>query len=171
MPIYIAENFRTVPRNSLSNNNLYRCFKRWQALTIYIDIIFLENLFMNYIILFATGIILKLQVKAFRILISSIIGSIYAIIVYTSTMEIYSSILLKILLSISMVYIAFNSRNVKQCLKQLIIFYLTSFTFGGVAFALLYFVKPENILIEKRSINWYISYKNCFNRWYCTDLS
>lgn len=140
-------------------------------MTIYIDVIFLENLFMNYIILFATGIILKLKMKAFRILISSIIGSIYAIIVYTSTMEIYSNILLKILLSIAMVYVAFNSRNVKQCLKQLIIFYLTSFTFGGVAFALLYFVKPENILMEKRCINWYIPYKNCFSWRDCTDLS
>lgn len=140
-------------------------------MTVYIDIIFLENLFMNYIILFATGIILKLQMKSLRILISSIIGSIYAIIVYTSTMEIYSNIILKILLSIAMVYVAFNSRNVKQCLKQLIIFYLTSFTFGGVAFALLYFVKPENILMEKRCINWYIPYKNCFSRWNCTDLS
>lgn len=140
-------------------------------MTIYIDVIFLENLFMNYIILFATGIILKLKMKAFRILISSIIGSIYAIIVYTSTMEIYSNILLKILLSIAMVYVAFNSRNVKQCLKQLIIFYLTSFTFGGVAFALLYFVKPENILMEKRCTNWNISYKNCFSWRDCTDLS
>lgn len=140
-------------------------------MTIYIDVIFLENLFMNYIILFATGIILKLQMKSLRILISSIIGSIYAIIVYTSTMEIYSNILLKILLSIAMVYLAFNSRNVKQCLKQLIIFYLTSFTFGGVAFALLYFIKPENILMEKRCINWYIPYKNCFSGWNCTDLS
>lgn len=139
-------------------------------MTVYIDIIFLENLFMNYIILFATGIILKLQMKSFRILISSIIGSIYAIIVYTSTMEIYSNIILKILLSIAMVYLAFNSRNVKQCLKQLIIFYLTSFTFGGVAFALLYFVKPENILMEKRRINWYIPYKNCFSRWNSSDL-
>lgn len=134
-------------------------------MTIYIDVIFLENLFMNYIILFATGIILKIQMKAFRLLISSVIGSVYAIITYISAMEVYSNILLKILLSISMVYLAFNSRNVKQCLKQLIIFYLTSFTFGGVAFALLYFVKPENILMEKRSINWNISYKNCSSRW------
>lgn len=139
-------------------------------MTIYIDVIFLENLFMNYIILFATGIILKIQMKAFRILISSVIGSVYAIITYTSTMEIYSNTLLKILLSIAMVYLAFNSRNVKQCLKQLIIFYLTSFTFGGVAFALLYFVKPENILMEKRSANWHISNKDCSNRWNSSDL-
>ena len=32
--------------------------------------------------------------------------------------------------------------------KQLVIFYLTSFVFGGCAFALLYFIKPQNILMK-----------------------
>lgn len=136
-------------------------------MTIYIDIIFLENLFMNYIILFATGTIVKAPVKIMRTLISSIIGSIYAIVSYMSLLEIYSNTLLKIILSISMVYIAFGSKNMKQFFKQLIIFYLTSFTFGGVAFALLYFISPQNILMEKRGINRNISYKNNFSSWNC----
>lgn len=117
-------------------------------MTIYIDIIFLENLFMNYIILFATGIILKAPLKIIRTLLSSTIGSIYAIISYMSILEINSNFVLKILLSIAMVYIAFNSKSAKLFFKQLIIFYLTSFTFGGVAFALLYFVSPQDILME-----------------------
>lgn len=136
-------------------------------MTIYIDIIFLENLFMNYIILFATGIIVKAPIKIIRTFISSTIGSIYAIVSYMSILEIYSSLFLKIILSISMVYIAFGSKNVKLFFKQLIIFYLTSFTFGGVAFAFLYFISPENILMEDRSINRNISNKSNFNSWNC----
>ncbi len=135
-------------------------------MTIYIDIILLENLFMNYIILFATGTIVKTPIKIIRTFISSTIGSIYAIISYVSTMEIYSNIILKVILSVTMVYIAFDSKTIKQLFKQLIIFYLTSFTFGGVAFAFLYFVSPENILMEKRSINRNISNKNNFNSRY-----
>ncbi len=126
-------------------------------MTIYVDIIFLENLFMDYIILFATGIIVKAPIKIIRTFISSAIGSIYAIISYMSILEIYSTIFLKTVLSIAMVYIAFDSKNIKQFFKQLIIFYLTSFTFGGVAFAFLYFVSPQNILMEKRSISRNIS--------------
>lgn len=132
-------------------------------MTIYIDIIFLENLFMNYIILFATGTILKIQPKIIKTFVSSTIGSIYAIISYTSRLEIYSNIGLKIALSVAMIYIAFSSKNLKQFLKQLIIFYLTSFTFGGVAFAFLYFVHPENILMENRSFNRNIPNKNNFS--------
>ena len=118
-------------------------------MTIYIDIIFLENLFMNYIILFATGIIVKAPLKIIRTLLSSIIGSIYAVVSYMSILEINSNFLLKVILSVVMVYVAFNSKSSKIFFKQLIIFYLTSFTFGGVAFALLYFVSPQNILMEK----------------------
>lgn len=117
-------------------------------MTIYIDIIFLENLFMNCIILFATAIILKIPIKILRILISSTIGSIYAIIIYISNLQIYSNVFLKIALSAVMVYVAFRPAKVKSFLKNIMIFYLTSFTFGGVTFALLYFVKPQDILFE-----------------------
>ena len=103
---------------------------------------------MNYIILFATGIIVKAPLKIIRTLLSSTIGSIYAIISYMSILEINSNFVLKILLSIAMVYIAFSSKSAKLFFKQLMIFYLTSFTFGGVAFALLYFVSPKDILME-----------------------
>ena len=117
-------------------------------MTVYIDIIFLENLFMNCIILLATATILKTPKKILRIIISSSIGSIYAIITYISKLIIYSNILLKITLSIVMVYIAFHPTKIRIFLKELMIFYLTSFTFGGVTFALLYFVKPQNISFE-----------------------
>lgn len=118
-------------------------------MTIYLDIIFLENLFMNYIIIFATGIIIKSPIKIIRTFLSSVIGSIYAILIYTNILEkVYTNIFLKIALSLVMVYIAFNPQNLKAFLKQTIIFYLTSFSFGGVAFALLYFVNPQKILLK-----------------------
>jgi len=129
-------------------------------MTIYLDIIFLENIFMDTIILFATGIIIKSKIKIIRFLISAAIGSIYAIFSYISTLAVFSNVILKIVLSIAMIYIAFNPQNIKSCLKQLIIFYLTSFTFGGVAFALLYFIKPEGIILERRSSCRYIPYRN-----------
>lgn len=133
-------------------------------MTIYLDVIFLENLFMNFIILYACEIILKCKIRIIRTLLSSIIGSIYAVMYYTSYLKIYSNIFLKLILSFVMVYIAFMPKNTKSFFKGLIVFYLTSFTFGGVAFAFLYFVKPEKILMEKRCTNRNISDKNSNSR-------
>lgn len=52
---------------------------------------------------------------------------------------------LKILLSIIMVYIAFNPNTLKEISKQLLIFYMTSFVFGGAATFLIHFIKPQQI--------------------------
>lgn len=117
-------------------------------MTLYVDIIFLENLIMNSIIILATGIILKNTQRIWRNLVSSGIGAIYAILIYTSNFKIYSNIILKVILSVVIVYIAFKPANIRSFLKHIIIFYLTSFTFGGVAFALLYFVRPQDILFQ-----------------------
>lgn len=120
-------------------------------MTIYLDIVFAENIIMNYIILIATGIICKEKFKQMRIIISSIIGSIYSIAYYITEIKLYVTIIAKILLSIAMVYIAFNSKNIKKTFKCLVVFYLTSFAFGGCAFAILYYIKPENIVYRNGS--------------------
>lgn len=117
-------------------------------MTIYIDVILLENICMNYIILFATGLINKVNIKQIPIIFSSIIGSVYAVLSFMSILEIYSSLILKVLLSIAMIYLAFKPKNLKLLLKQLLIFYLVSFAFGGCAFCLLYFIRPQDILMK-----------------------
>ena len=117
-------------------------------MTIYIDVVLIENLIMNYIILFATAIVLKLKIKHIRLILASLIGAVYSILSYMSLLEIYSSIILKIILSIIIVYVAFYPPKVNQLWKDLLIFYLTSFVFGGAAFSLIYIIKPQEILMK-----------------------
>ena len=117
-------------------------------MTIYIDVVLIENLLMNYIILYATGIILKIKMKHLRLFLASLIGAIYTIISYISKVQIYSNFILKFLLSIVIIYVAFNPQKAKNMWKDLLIFYLTSFVFGGAAFALIYIVKPQDILMK-----------------------
>ena len=117
-------------------------------MTIYLDVVLLENLFMNYVILFATSYILKIKIHHIRIILSATIGAIYAIIAYLNIIPIYSNIFMKIILSVIMVYVAYYAKNIKQLLKQVMLFYLISFVFGGCAFSLLYFVQPQDIWIQ-----------------------
>lgn len=117
-------------------------------MTIYLDVILLENLCMNYIILFATALILKAKINKLRIVFASLLGGIYAILSFTPILEIYTNVIFKILISVIMIYIAFYPKDVKILLKQLLFFYLVSFAFGGCAFCLLYFIKPQDILMR-----------------------
>lgn len=117
-------------------------------MTIYVDIVFAENVIMNCIILIATAVILKIKIKYIRIFIASVLGAIYSVVAYIGILKLYSSLILKLVLSILIVYVAFNPQKLKKLWKDLIIFYLTSFVFGGVAFALIYVIKPQDILMR-----------------------
>lgn len=117
-------------------------------MTVYLDIVLIENLCMNYIILFATAFIMKLKIKHVRLFISALIGGLYAVLTYMQIVKMYSTMVMKIILSICMVYIAFYPKNIRAMLKEIMLFYLVSFVFGGCAFALLYFLKPQDILMK-----------------------
>ena len=115
---------------------------------IYLDVIFFENLCMNYIILFATAVVMKKKIKQVRLIVSSLLGSAYAIVIYLKIINITSNIIMKIILSICMVWLAFDSENYKILFKDLLMFYLISFVFGGCSFALIYFISPEKVKIH-----------------------
>lgn len=117
-------------------------------MTIYIDIVLIENLIMNYIILFTTAVVLKIKVNHIRLILASLLGAGYSIIAYMGIIKVYSSIILKIILSVLIIYIAFNPQNIKKMCKDLLLFYLVSFVFGGATFALIYIIKPQNILMK-----------------------
>jgi stage II sporulation protein GA (sporulation sigma-E factor processing peptidase) len=117
-------------------------------MVVYVDVVLFENIAMNYIILIATAIIGKYKINYFRCIISSFIGSIYAIVNYAIELNVAQNLIAKILISLLMVIIAFKGDRVKVILKQLMLFYLVSFTFGGAAFMLLFFLRPEEIVYE-----------------------
>nr|MBP7024821.1 sigma-E processing peptidase SpoIIGA [Clostridia bacterium] len=87
-------------------------------MTIYIDIVLIENLIMNYIILFTTAVVLKIKVNHIRLILASLLGAGYSIIAYMGIIKVYSSIILKIILSVLIIHIAFNPQNIKKMCKD-----------------------------------------------------
>lgn len=112
-------------------------------MTVYLDIVFVENILMNYIIIFATCVVLKSECKKFRMFIASCVGAVYTVVMYLNIIPIYSNFFMKFILSIAIVYISFKPKSFKRLLKDLVVFYLVSFAFGGCVFALMYFFKPQ----------------------------
>ena len=69
-------------------------------------------------------------------------------VIYITNFKTLLGIPMKILLSIAMIYISFGTTNIKKQIKEILVFYLTSFAFGGSAFAMIYFIKPQNIIMK-----------------------
>ena len=119
-------------------------------MTVYIDVIFIENLIINYIMILSVAIILKKEKKHIRFILGSIIGSIYTVITYVTGVAIYTNFIFKFILSIVIVYISFYPQTIKKMWKDLLYFYLVTFVFGGVAFAVIYIVKPQDIFMKSQ---------------------
>lgn len=116
-------------------------------MTIYVDVLFLENLILNSIILYATTIIAKVKIRHFRILGASSVGSIYVVIYYVFKINIYTDFFAKIMLALCIIYIVFKPQKGSELLKYVVIFFLVSFVFGGASLAVIYVVNSSNVII------------------------
>ena len=115
---------------------------------IYLDIVLLENFIMNYIIIFSTAVISKSKISNLRIALASFIGGLYSVLNYVCGFRNVENFCIKFIMSILIILLVFGSHKPRIIFKQLILFYLVSFTFGGIAFMLLFLINPANIIVE-----------------------
>ncbi|WHE08410.1 sigma-E processing peptidase SpoIIGA [Thermoanaerobacterium thermosaccharolyticum] len=107
---------------------------------MYVDVIFLENLIINYIILYLTKRFSKSEARNIYLFFSSLLGALYVILIFFSLPNIIYSLSFKIIISILMIIITFGCKKLYEFIKIMSIFYLISFIVGGTAFALIYLV-------------------------------
>lgn len=115
---------------------------------IYIDILFFENFILNFIILYAEEIISKSKIRFFQIMLASILGAVYSVMYYLIQNKIFSNFIIKIILSVVMLYVASLPNSFRELIKKIVLFYLTSFVFGGAALGAIYIVNSNNITIQ-----------------------
>lgn len=107
---------------------------------IYGDIIFVENLLMNYLILFSTAKLTKSRYKKINILLASVAGAIYAVFYYYPGFEYLYTWFLKIIFSLFIIVVAFNPYTLKEFCRKILVFYIVSIIFGGAAFGIYYLI-------------------------------
>lgn len=105
---------------------------------IYLDLIFLLSFGFDFILLLSVSIILKRNIKLKKIMFGSLIGgiSIFALFIKLSNIELF---ILKAFISLIMILITFNFKNIKYTLKNLEYLYMNSIILGGF----LYFLNIE----------------------------
>ena len=112
----------------------------------YLDLIILENICMNYLILYTTGKLLNRNIKKLRILIASVIGALYVFSLYIDLPN-YIVNISKILVALLLVRIGYNSNKAKKIMKETVVFLMVSFVYSGCALGFIHFIKPKVIYI------------------------
>jgi len=106
---------------------------------IYIDVLFLENLVMNYLILLLTAKFSKIRASNLRLLLGALVGAAYVIVlILLPGMKNYYTTFAKVVLSFAIIAVTFSPERLGAFLKTLAIFYVSTFIFAGAAFTFIY---------------------------------
>lgn len=107
-------------------------------MVLYIDVLFLENVIVNYGILLVTEKLSGRYSTVMRRFIAAVIGATYLVVMLLCpTVETLYTIVGKLLLSVLMTAVAFPSREIKGWIKAYLSFYLSTFIFAGAGYALM----------------------------------
>jgi stage II sporulation protein GA (sporulation sigma-E factor processing peptidase) len=105
-------------------------------------------MFISYFILLSTVKFLNIKIKRFRLILASLLGGLYSLIIFVPHLHLFFSILLKLVLSALIIFASIGFCSKKMFLKALAVFYLINFVFFAVMFLLWQFSSPNSLLIK-----------------------
>lgn len=110
---------------------------------VYVEYLLIENIIINFIILYVTEKITRTKTSKLRLFIASLVGSLYTLMVFFPNLQFMGRFLIKFSVSILILIIAFNPERFKEFLKQLSTFYLISFAFAGTTIGIFYILNNK----------------------------
>ena len=144
---------------------------------MYIDLFFIFNVIMDYIIIMSTSILLKRRTSYIRMILSSLIGGISSLVLFTSL----NKIVIEIISIVIMVLISFGYKDIRYLIKNILYMYILSTLLGGIIY--LFNIKVSNsmfltyLIIIVISIEVMILYikenkkmRSIYNNYYKVDI-
>ncbi len=119
---------------------------------IYVDVLLLINLLVNYFLLLASNSILHTQPNRFRILVASAVGSVYSLIIFVPDLNVFVSIVLRIVCSTIMVFITFKINSIKTFFRSFCCFFLSNFAFAGIMLGVWLAFKPNGMVYKNGAV-------------------
>lgn len=114
---------------------------------IYLDVVALENIVINYLILMVTAKFSKNKSSNLRLLLGAMLGAAYLVVmILLPDMKVYTTVLSKLLLSIAMVAVTFHFTKLTVFFKTLAMFYAATFLFAGAGFALMFLNREWGVM-------------------------
>ncbi|MBC8536163.1 sigma-E processing peptidase SpoIIGA [Feifania hominis] len=120
--------------------------------TIYVDVLFLVNLIINYLNLWLTASVAKLEYRRPRLFLGALLGSLYAVLIFLPSMKLFYTLVFKVLFSAKMVKVSFQTGGRRQFFKVLLCFYAINVGMGGGIYWLYYFVGTGDSFLMKNGV-------------------
>lgn len=126
---------------------------------IYIDVLFILNLFINYILLLLGSKLMRsTQEKRWRMLLGALVGAVYSVLVFfTPNFSFFTSSFIKLIMSVVLVAVSYRIKTIRSFFKGVACFYCATFAFTGILIALWFAVKPQGMLMNNGVVYFDIS--------------
>lgn len=108
-------------------------------LTIYVDVLFLLNMMVDYIVLSSSAIISGRESIRPRMLAAAAAGALYSVIIFFPQLELLNIIIFKLIASVIILLIAFKFINIYAFIKIFVIYYVINMIYGGGMYAFYHF--------------------------------
>lgn len=112
-------------------------------MAVYLDVIWFLNWLFDSLLLYLTALILKRDVKLWRIFVGGLLGSLIVILSFTSFHSISNHPIVKLLFSVLMILITFGYYRLRFFIKSLMTLYLATFLIGGALIGCHYFIQSD----------------------------
>lgn len=115
-------------------------------MTIYLDVIWLLNVCFDGLLLWLTAIILKREVRWWRLTAGAFIGSLIVLLLFTPFSPYVQQPLMKLFFSILIVLASFGFKRFRYFFENLFTFYLATFMVGGGLIAVHYLLQTDIVI-------------------------
>lgn len=114
-------------------------------MVIYGEYLFLENALAGLVILTLTNHLCGYRASWKRLLAGSVVCGLYSFLLFWEGLPWWGGLFMKLAFSVCIVKLVFQSGGWKRLGRTLLIFYLISFTMGGVAIGAMYFFRLTGV--------------------------
>ncbi len=124
---------------------------------IYLDVLLVLNLFVNYFLFLGTAFFLHQKPKRWRMIVGAVLGSFSALLILVDGLPFWVMTLIKLPLAALLVLVAFGFQGKTLYIKLMLTFFAVNFIFGGVMFAVWLIFSPAGMYVNNGVVYFNIS--------------
>ncbi|MCM1133471.1 MAG: sigma-E processing peptidase SpoIIGA [Ruminococcus flavefaciens] len=111
--------------------------------TIYIDVLIVLNIYVNYFLLRTTAKITGSPLGTLRCIFASFYGSLFSLLILAPELPFAVTLIIKLIAAVTVVITAFGIHGKSRLIKNTVSFFSANFIFAGAIYAVYSWLKPQ----------------------------
>ncbi|HAQ28349.1 MAG TPA: hypothetical protein DCQ76_00990 [Ruminococcaceae bacterium] len=126
---------------------------------VYVDVLVVLNIFINYFLLSASSLIVRVKPKRARLAAGAFIGGAYSLVIFLPDIPNVLSVVMNLGMSCILVLVSFAPKKFTVFIKEFAAFFAVNFIFAGLMLAVWLAFKPSGMVYNNAAVYFDIDVK------------